>query len=95
MVTGDLLRLTTEIGYFVNHAWVTESIAPGVVACSHHLGRWRLHEPEGSRWSSVRVTIERQGESTMQVHKRDVTLAGCFVGARFGVEYAVFAKRNV
>jgi len=63
VVTGDLLRLTTEIGYFVNHAWVTESIAPGVVACSHHLGRWRLREAEGSRWSSVRVTIERKGEN--------------------------------
>jgi anaerobic selenocysteine-containing dehydrogenase len=63
VATGDLLRLTTEIGYFVNHAWVTESIAPGVVACSHHLGRWRLHEPEGSRWSSVKVTIERKGAS--------------------------------
>jgi anaerobic selenocysteine-containing dehydrogenase len=63
VATGDLLRLTTEIGYFVNHAWVTESIAPGVAACSHHLGRWRLHEGEGSRWSAVKVTIERKGES--------------------------------
>jgi anaerobic selenocysteine-containing dehydrogenase len=63
VVTGDLLRLTTEIGYFVNNAWVTESIAPGVVACSHHMGRWRLREAEGSRWSSVRVTIERKGEN--------------------------------
>ena len=47
-------RVTTEIGYFVNHAWVTEAIAPGVVACSHHLGRWRLHDGEGSRWSTGR-----------------------------------------
>ena len=23
-------------------AWVTEGIRPGVVACSHHMGRWRL-----------------------------------------------------
>ena len=36
--TGDLVRVTTEIGHFVNRAWVTEGIAPGVVACSHHLG---------------------------------------------------------
>ena len=48
---------TTEIGYFVNHAWVTEAIAPGVVACSHHLGRWRLHEGEGSRWSTAAVRL--------------------------------------
>ena len=60
LATGDLVRVTTEIGYFVNHAWVTEAIAPGVVACSHHLGRWRLHEGEGSRWSSVRVALDRR-----------------------------------
>jgi anaerobic selenocysteine-containing dehydrogenase len=62
VVSGDLLRLTTQIGYFVNTAWVSEAIAPGVVACSHHLGRWRLHEGEGNRLSSVKVTIERKGE---------------------------------
>ncbi len=63
--TGDLVRVTTEIGYFVNHAWVTESIAPGVVACSHHLGRWRLHDREGSRWSSVPVSFEKQSDGTV------------------------------
>jgi len=61
--TGDLVRVTTEIGYFVNHAWVTESIAPLVVACSHHLGRWRLRENEGSRWSAARVAFTRKSES--------------------------------
>ena len=60
IASGDLVRVTTEIGYSVNHAWVTESIAPGVVACSHHMGRWRLHEAEGSRWSTARVTIDKQ-----------------------------------
>jgi anaerobic selenocysteine-containing dehydrogenase len=59
--TGDLVRVTTEIGHFVNHAWVTEAIAPSVVACSHHLGRWRLHEGEGSRWSTARVVLEKSG----------------------------------
>ena len=39
--TGDLLKVHTEIGYFVLHAWVTEGLTPGVVACSHHLGRWK------------------------------------------------------
>jgi anaerobic selenocysteine-containing dehydrogenase len=58
--SGDLVRVSTEIGHFVNRAWVTEGIAPGVVACSHHLGRWRLHEGEGSRWSSARVSLERR-----------------------------------
>ena len=62
LATGDLARVTTEIGYFVNHVWVTEGIAPGVVACSHHLGRWRLHEGEGSRWSAARVSLTRDAE---------------------------------
>jgi anaerobic selenocysteine-containing dehydrogenase len=61
--TGDLVRVTTGIGYFVNRAWVTEAIAPGVVACSHHLGRWRLRDGEGSRWSAPLVRFERRGES--------------------------------
>src|SRR5439155_9721323 len=41
---GDLVKVETEIGYFVNRVWVTEGIRPGVIACSHHLGRWRLKE---------------------------------------------------
>ena len=45
--TGDLVRVETEIGYFVVKAWVTEGIRPGVVACSHHMGRWKL-EGRGS-----------------------------------------------
>jgi anaerobic selenocysteine-containing dehydrogenase len=60
LASGDLVRVQTEIGHFVNRAWVTEAIAPGVVACSHHLGRWRLREGEGSRWSSARVTLDRR-----------------------------------
>ena len=42
--TGGLLKVATEIGYFIDKVWVTESIRPGVIACSHHLGRWRLKE---------------------------------------------------
>jgi anaerobic selenocysteine-containing dehydrogenase len=63
--TGDLARVTTAIGHFVNRVWVTESIAPGVVACSHHMGRWRVNEEEGSRWASARVVFERRGEGTL------------------------------
>ncbi len=47
VATGDLLKIHTEIGYFIDKIWVTEGIRPGVVACSHHLGRWRLHENSG------------------------------------------------
>jgi len=60
--TGDLVRVETEIGWFVDRVWVTEAIRPGVVACSHHLGRWRLFEDHGSDlWNSSWVRLERQG----------------------------------
>ena len=60
--TGDLVRVNTPIGYFVLPAWVTEGIRPGVVACSHHMGRWRQQEDQGlARWASARVTISRDG----------------------------------
>ncbi len=44
--TGDVARVDTEIGYFVDHVWITEGIKPGVIALSHHLGRWRLQEED-------------------------------------------------
>jgi anaerobic selenocysteine-containing dehydrogenase len=45
--TGDLIKVETEIGYFVDKVWVTEGIKPGIIAMSHHLGRWRLQENMG------------------------------------------------
>lgn len=58
--TGDLLKVQTEIGYFVDKVWVTEGIKPGVVACSHHLGRWRLEENfGGERWSTALVDLKQ------------------------------------
>ncbi|NDD28503.1 MAG: formate dehydrogenase [Proteobacteria bacterium] len=60
---GDLVRVTTEIGWFVLRVWPTEGIRPGVVGCSHHLGRWRLQrDGGGERWSTAVVRIEEQGE---------------------------------
>jgi anaerobic selenocysteine-containing dehydrogenase len=56
IATGDLVRITTRIGHYVNKAWVTEGMRPGVVACSHHLGRWRLFDDVGTdRWASSKV----------------------------------------
>lgn len=58
--TGDLLKIHTEIGYFVDKVWVTEGIRPGVIACSHHLGRWRLKEDTGGeRWSTALVDLKQ------------------------------------
>lgn len=47
VVTGDLLRVETEIGWFVDKVWVTQGIKPGIIAMSHHLGRWRLQAAAG------------------------------------------------
>ncbi len=55
---GDLVRVTTEIGYFVDRVWLTEAIRPGVVACSHHLGRWRRQQDgPNSRFSGNVVEL--------------------------------------
>src|SRR5688572_23362848 len=58
--TGDLVRVETEIGYFVVHAWVTEGIRPDVVACSHHMGRWKTHE-QGERQMMATVKLDHKG----------------------------------
>ncbi|HXU90941.1 MAG TPA: molybdopterin-dependent oxidoreductase [Methylomirabilota bacterium] len=68
--TGDLLKVATAIGFFVDKAWVTESIRPGVVACSHHLGRWRLTETAGGeRWSTALVDLTREGASSWRMRQ--------------------------
>jgi anaerobic selenocysteine-containing dehydrogenase len=60
VATGGLLKIHTEIGYFIDKVWVTEGIRPGVIACSHHLGRWRLAElAGGERWSSALVDLKQ------------------------------------
>jgi anaerobic selenocysteine-containing dehydrogenase len=55
---GDLLRVATRTGYYINAAWVTEGVRPGVVACSHHLGRWK-------------VSGDQQGVNRWQLHDVD------------------------
>ena len=45
--TGDPVKVQTDIGHFVAKAWITEGIRPGVVACSHHMGRWRPEQQRG------------------------------------------------
>jgi len=55
--TGDLVRVETDIGHFVVKAWVTEGIRPGVVACSHHMGRWKPAGETGQRQSMATVDL--------------------------------------
>ena len=78
---GDLVRVETEIGYFVVKAWVTEGIRPGVVACSHHMGRWKLAtEPSGpgrpagaQRQMMATVGLERADDQWTMRRKGDVS----------------------
>jgi anaerobic selenocysteine-containing dehydrogenase len=58
--TGDLVRVETEIGHFVVKAWVTEGIRPAVVACSHHMGRWKLHDSQQGA-ATATANLEHDG----------------------------------
>ena len=68
--SNTLVRLETAIGHFVNRAWVTEAIRPGVLACSHHLGRWRLFDDVGTdRWASVKVVREEDANGAIRFRR--------------------------
>lgn len=69
VVTGDLLRVETEIGYFIDKVWVTEGIKPGVIAMSHHLGRWRLKDEQGGNPGMTALAeLEDRGEGEHALH---------------------------
>ena len=62
--SDDLIRVDTEIGYFVDKVWVTEGIKPGIIAMSHHLGRWRLKDDTGvNRAASSLVELADDGST--------------------------------
>jgi anaerobic selenocysteine-containing dehydrogenase len=70
VTTGDLLKVETAIGAFIDKVWVTEGLRPGIIACSHHLGRWRLSEETGGeRWSSALVSLERLGPARWRMRQ--------------------------
>ncbi|MEZ4700205.1 MAG: molybdopterin-dependent oxidoreductase [Rhodothermales bacterium] len=69
VATNELVRVETEIGYFVDRVWITEGIKPGIIAMSHHLGRWRLKEAEGvSRGASNLVELGADGQGGQSLH---------------------------
>jgi anaerobic selenocysteine-containing dehydrogenase len=59
--TGDLVRVETELGYFVLKSWITEGIRPGVAACSHHMGRWKPEGHQGQRLGISTVALNQEG----------------------------------
>ncbi|HIN78121.1 MAG TPA: formate dehydrogenase [Gemmatimonadetes bacterium] len=60
--TGDLVRVVTELGYFVLKSWITEGIRPGVAACSHHMGRWKPEGHKGPRLGITTVALNQEGD---------------------------------
>jgi anaerobic selenocysteine-containing dehydrogenase len=73
LVTGELVRVNTAIGYFVPRVWVTEGIHPGIVACSHHVGRWRMFADAGGQKLSTSLVDVTRGKGTWLFRqKRDV-----------------------
>ncbi len=69
--TGDMVRINTDTGYFVMRVWRTEGIRPGVVAASHHMGRWRLEDSFGNeRWSSALVEIDQLGDGQWRLRQK-------------------------
>ncbi|MGQ0568505.1 MAG: molybdopterin-dependent oxidoreductase [Armatimonadota bacterium] len=71
LATGDLARVQTEIGYFVAKAWVTEGIRPGVVACSHHMGRWKLSDV-GQRQMMATVDLTQDSSHWAMARRQGV-----------------------
>ncbi len=60
---GGLVRVSTRIGHFVIVAWRTEGIRPGVVAASHHMGRWRLEEEAARSFGAGKASIANDGST--------------------------------
>lgn len=75
LVTGDHVRIETETGWFVDEVWVTEGIRPGILAVSHHLGRWRLAAGQGNGFSSVVAAL---GEAGDRMSMRTLAPAGAY-----------------
>ena len=66
---NGLARITTRIGHFVIGAWRTEGIRPGVVAASHHMGRWRLDEDKARSWGAGKASIDRDDEGRWRLRR--------------------------
>jgi anaerobic selenocysteine-containing dehydrogenase len=69
--TGDLVRVSTEIGHFVVRAWATEAIRPGVVGLSHHMGRWMQDGHPGSRWVMGKVDLNRSEDGVWKLRYKE------------------------
>lgn len=70
---AGLVRVETEIGHFVDRVWVTEAIKPGIIACSHHLGRWRRsQDPPGNRWATNVAKVSNAGSKWKLRYRQEI-----------------------
>jgi anaerobic selenocysteine-containing dehydrogenase len=69
VATGDLLKIETGIGYFIAKVWVTEGIRPGIVACSHHMGRWRLTDTGQLNPSTSSLVEMQEADGTFSMRQ--------------------------
>ncbi len=70
---NGLVRVSTRIGHFVIAAWRTEGIRPGVVAASHHMGRWRVEEDDARSWGAGKARIEHAGTKWKLVREQGIS----------------------
>ena len=70
-IENGLVRITTRIGHFVIQAWRTEGIRPGVVAASHHMGRWRIEEDKARSWGAGKATIDKTADGKWKLTRND------------------------
>ncbi len=68
--TGDLVKMNTDIGFFIDKVWVTQGMKPGVVACSHHLGRWKREQDQGNSWSTNTVGITKDDNGIYKMNTK-------------------------
>ena len=68
---NGLVRITTRIGHFVIQAWRTEGIRPGIVAASHHMGRWRIEEDKARSWGAGKAKITDDGQGGWTLNRTD------------------------
>ncbi len=70
--SSDLVKVETDIGYFIDKVWITEAIKPDVVACSHHIGRWRRpQDPAANSWMTSTVRMEEMGDGRWEMGLMD------------------------
>ena len=59
---GARIRVHADLGYFVAEAWITPGIRPGVIACSHHMGRWQFTAGADQQQRTMETDIHQAGD---------------------------------